>query len=45
MNSLSGILKKSGHDIFENIVEILGISLMASIPVLLCHALLQHFMH
>ena len=34
MNRLSGILKKSGHDIFENIVEILGISLMASIPVL-----------
>lgn len=34
MNSLSGVLKKSGHDIFENIVEILGISLMASIPIL-----------
>lgn len=34
MNSLSRVLKKSGHDIFENIVEILEISLMASIPIL-----------
>ncbi|MBC2398390.1 hypothetical protein [Clostridium tetanomorphum] len=34
MNSLSGTLKKSAHDIYENIVEILVISLMVSIPIL-----------
>lgn len=33
MNTLSGILRKSGRDIFENILEVVAISLMASMIV------------
>lgn len=34
MNSLSGVLRKSGHDIFQNIVEVVIISLLSSLILL-----------
>ncbi|WP_125154165.1 hypothetical protein [Clostridium rectalis] len=36
MNTLSNVLKKSGHDIYENILEIVVVSLLTSIPILPC---------
>ncbi|MCM0649019.1 hypothetical protein NBE98_11605 [Clostridium swellfunianum] len=34
MNSLSMVLRKSGHDIFQNIVEVVGVSLVSSLILL-----------
>ena len=34
MNNLSTILRKSGHDIFQNIMEVVAVSLLASLIVL-----------